>query len=621
MSLRLAESAIDPSQPRARPADAAPWLGDVLVTFGTNGLPPDTPPVGRPDAPFAPVRHGASWRVWESSPSTTWRGTPVIRLAAGDWSGWLLGELYATARPAADALAVLTGRDSPNQLNGHFLLVGHDAQADEWHVWTNRHASLHAYYASDGRRAALGTCFRAAAGAAARPDLDWEGLTTFFGFGFCAADRTFLADVRILRPATHYRFDALGRLLSAARYWSWQRDVDATRSPAATLAEYTNRFHEVMDDLLADGRVAVPISGGLDSRSTVAAIEPEGPADLRLWGYSYGYQPDSVETRIAAQIAAARRLSFEAFTIRPYLFPALPRVLSSIEGFQEVTMARQASVVDAIARHSDYLIAAHWGDVYHDAMGVADSTSPAGLPALAYGKFLKQGSAWLLRHVSAPHLGATAPEEVLRAVVADELGRIGPLDEPDFSIKALKVEQYGARMVSASLRMFQSAAFPRLPFYDARLVDFFCTVPTQAVAGRRLQIAHLQRHAPDLARVPWQETGRDLFGAPRLDPLRLPRRVARKARTALGGDRLIERNWEVQFLGEGGRRGLDERLLRPGRRLHDVVAVDAVRDLLAAFARDPWGEQRGSEAKPAYTVSLLLTLSAWLDYMAGELDE
>ena len=47
----------------------------------------------------------------------------------------------------------------------------------------------------------------------------------------------------------------------------------------------------------------------------------------------------------------------------------------------------------------------------------------------------------------------------------------------------------------------------------------------------------------------------------------------------------------------------------------------AVRDLLNAFERDPWGEGRDALLKPAYAVSQLLTLSAWLDTMAGELDE
>ena len=608
MSAHLGQITIAPVAEQPQPAGVE-WIGDVLVTFGATA----TPPARRPGAAWATTDAAGDWRLWEAPPAPDWHGVPITRLVAGDWSGWLLGELYGTAWPAADALAVVTGQASPNTLNGHFLLLAHDAAADEWHVWTNRHASLHAYYASDGRRAALGTCFRATAGAAAGSDLDWEALTGFFGFSFCPADRTFLRDVRVLRPASHYRFAGRGRLLSAERYWQWQRAVDERRSPEDTLAEYAERFQTVMDDLTASGRVAVPISGGLDSRSTVAAIGVDGPPAPRLWAYAYGYQPNSIETRLATQVAAARGLPFTAFTIRPYLFTSLPRVLASVEGFQEVTLSRQASVAEAIARHSDYLIAAHWGDVYHDTMGVAADTPAANLPAVAYAKFRRVGSDWLLHHIAAPHLGQ-APEEWLRATIADELARLGPLGEPDFAIKALKIEQYGPRSVSASLRMFQSAAFPRLPFYDTRLVDFFSTVPTKLVAGRRLQIAHLRRYAPDLARVPWQETGRDLFDDGGFSAGHLARRAAGKAARLLSGQRVIERNWEVQFLNPAGQAGLDDWLLRPGRRLHDHVDVAAVRALLADFRRDPWGDKR------SYAVNLLLTLSAWLDYIAGELD-
>ena len=587
------------------PAEAAGWVGDLLVTFET-----DVPPrAGRPGASWRLAGQGETWRVWQSSPTAGWHGAPLTRVESDGRAAWLLGELYGTARPAADVAAVLDGRASPNTLNGHFLLLAHDAPAGEWHVWTNRHASLHAYVASDGRRVALGTCFRAVAAAAARPDLDWEALTTFFGFGFCAADRTFLRDVGVLRPATHTRFDARGRLLAIERYWQWRREPDTTRSPADTLAEYAERFQAVMDDLLA-GDVVIPISGGLDSRSTVAAVNGD---TSRLWAFSYGYRPDSVETRIAARVAAARALPFAAFTIPPYLFDNLPRVIGSTEGFHDITLSRQASAVDAIARHGDFVIAAHWGDVYHDAMGVADATPPGDMPAVADGKFRKTGSDWLLRHVAAPHLGG-APDELLRATLAGELRRIGPLDDPDFTLKALKVDQYGPRSVGAALRVYQSAAFPRLPFYDARLVDFFCTVPTAGVAGRRLQIAYLQQYAPDLARVPWQETERDLFSGRQSAPEQLIRRTVRKSRSIITGQHPIQRNWEVQFLGHDGRAGLHEWLLRPGRRLHDLVPIETVGELMAAFDHDPWAEKR------SYTVSLLLTLSVWLDYMAGELD-
>jgi len=606
MDQHAATLAID--APTATAAASAPaWLGDVLVSYGV-----ETPPPRRPAAPwFAAGEAAAASQVWEAPPASDWRGAPVMRLAAGQWTAWLLGELYGRARTPADVLAVLDGRLSPNALNGHFLLLAHDARAGEWHVWTNRQATFHAYYASDGRRAALGTCFRTVA-AAARPDLDWEALTGFCAFGFCPADRTFLADVRVLRPATHYRFDARVRLLSVERYWQWHYEPDHSRAYDATVDAFAERFQAVMDDLLADGRIALPISGGLDSRSTVATVRPDSPVLDRLWAYSYGYGQDSIETRVARQVATARGLNFDAFTVRPYLFARLPRVLASVEGFQEVTQARQATAVDAIGVRSDYLIAAHWGDVYLDDMGVG--AAPADLVAVLAHKFHKPGSDWLLAHLCRPHLGRAEPEKMLHDLLAAELARIPALGDADFTIKALKTEQWSARWTTASLRMYQSAAFPRLPFYDTRLGDFFTTVPTAYVAGRRLQIDYLRRAAPDLARVPWQVTGRDLFDDGGFSPRALGRRVARKARGLATGRRVLERNWEVQFLSRDGRAGLDEWLLRPDRRLHELVPAAAIAGLLAAFARDPWADKR------SYAVAQLLTLSAWLDYMAGDLD-
>ena len=70
---------------------------------------------------------------------------------------------------------------------------------------------------------------------------------------------------------------------------------------------------------------------------------------------------------------------------------------------------------------------------------------------------------------------------------------------------------------------------------------------------------------------------------------------------------LSSRNWEVQFRGERGQRGLAEWLTRPGLRLHDLVARERIEELLGRFRAQPLEEGRG------YTVSMLLTLSAWLE--------
>ncbi|HOA25842.1 MAG TPA: hypothetical protein PK607_04380, partial [Aggregatilineales bacterium] len=68
----------------------------------------------------------------------------------------------------------------------------------------------------------------------------------------------------------------------------------------------------------------------------------------------------------------------------------------------------------------------------------------------------------------------------------------------------------------------------------------------------------------------------------------------------------LQRNWEVQFLSAEGRRGLERWLLQPGLRLHDIVAAQRIASLLDEFYRAP-------TAGNGYTVSMLLTFSAWLE--------
>lgn len=590
----------NPSPPDTQPQPVGDWL---LVWGDLAGHPPQRHPALSWSAEVV----GGGWTLWRTDTIEGWRGAPCLRVDRGGQSAWLVGELYG-ADPATAVGAVLSGDLPAASLNGHFLLLAADRAGGDWQVWTNRHATLHAYLGQNGSRLAVGTFFPAVAAVTGCSDLDWEGLTTFFGFGYFGADRTHLQGVRILRPATHYWFGADGRLQSESRTWEWYHAPDERRSYDDTVDAFAERFETVMAEMTARGRVAVPISGGLDSRSTVAALPAEAGRD-RLWSYSYGYGPDSAETGIARRVAEARGLAFDAYTIQPYLFDRLTLINGAVEGFEDVTQCRQAAVVAEIDQRAEALIAAHLGDLYLDTMGLSavDSILPAELITLTLKKVRKGGSDWLLEHVCRPHLGDARPENVLHDNVAAELARLETIAEPDFRVKAYKVDQWCARWTTVALRMYQAAAFPRLPFYDTRLADFFCTVPTPMLSGRRLQIDYLRRYAPDLARIPWQVTGRDLFhdGRPGwTDPAR--RAVAHGLRR-LRGRPVVERNWEVQFAGPDGGRGLREWLLRPGLALHDVVAPQAISELLADFAQDPHAGKR------AYTVAMLLSFSAWLE--------
>lgn len=590
---------------------------DLLATFGwdqgsTAAAPRRFERMSREAAVEDP---GLRLELFASPDSGGAHPRPIEHRSRDGWDLWCLGELWpshlgAGAGSAIDVFldGLVAGQPCPETLNGHYLLVARERKSGRVHAWTDRFGTYHAYHAQDGRRAAIGTYFPAVAAAASARRLDWEGITGFLGFGLFPGDRTYYEDVRILRPASHYTFDAEGRLVGQERYWDWRYAPDRTRSYEDTVSEFATIFEKVIREQVGDGPVALPISGGLDSRSTVAPL-PAGAIPSGLWSYSYGYATDSIETRIARKIAAARGLSFESMMVRPYLFGRIGDALASVEGFQDLTQCRQVTAVDEIGRHADRVIAAHWGDVWLDDMGLIDAGADLGetdLLEYALKKFRKRGRGWLLDQVCRSRLGGRDPESLLADLVRPELEATRAIGEQDFRIKVLKTDQWSARWTTASLRSYQLGAFPRLPFYDTRLADFFMTVPTEYVAGRRLQIDYLKRYAPDLARITWQAGGANLYRYRSSRYWKLPIRAAAKARRILTGTKVLQRNWEVQFLSEAGRRGLENWLLKPGLRLHEFIAPAEVRKLLDDFTVDPDGAR-------GYTVSLLLTFSTWLE--------
>lgn len=532
-------------------------------------------------------------------------GSPVLRVKRERWSAWLIGELYGEhARDPERLIDELVAHPTEgSQLNGHFLILAWDSRSREWQVWTDRFGTLHAYTSGEG--AALGTFFPAVAAATERRRLDWLGLAGFFSFGFFPRDRTHFEEVRILPPATHTVFTETGRLSRQERYWHWTHEPDTRRSYRDTVAEFGERFHGVLAEQTAEGPIALPISGGLDSRSTVAALPGNGDDGSRIWSFSYGYSDDSIETRIARRIAAARDLPFQAFRIGQYLADELERVLSCVEGFQDITQCRQAAVVTELARRGGSVIAAHWGDVWLDQAGFA-AEPEAGISQILR-RFEKRGRAWLLEHLCGPRLASKNPEGLLRDFLGEALGAYEQIADVDFRVKAFKTDHWSFRWTTTSLRMYQAGAFPRLPFYDTRIADFIATVPSDYVRDRRLQIDYLKQFAPDLARVTWQKHGTNLFRYAGNQTWLLPRRIVRKLWRTLTHQRVIERNWEVQFAGDAGRRMLEGWLVKPGRRLHEFVPPERLRRLLDGADRRPpdpgWG----------YAVSMLLTFSGWLE--------
>ncbi|MCB2209912.1 hypothetical protein KQH62_03355 [bacterium] len=570
-------------------------IGDLLLTFHQRD-------------PHFPVRNQSLWEtlmkidgatLYFTQPNQLWQGFPVQRHIDSRWRIWLLGEL---TEPLDDLRQCIS---APHLSNGNFLVVGHDNELKQWHILTNRMGTLHIYASSAGHQMTVGTFSPAVASAAAAKSLNWAALAGFFTFGFFPSNQSFWNIVELIGPASHLTLNKDGKRISERRYWQWDYQPSPDRPFDQSLAEFSEVFQIVINQMLNHRRTALPISGGLDSRCTVAALKPENNA--HSVPFSYGYSDRSIETDIAIDVAKVRQLPIRTWTIQPYLFDQLPRVLSCLEGYQDLTQTRQAYVIDVLANDATHILAAHWGDVWLDDMGFTDyvgTPTDEELSEILIKKYSKRGSNLLLT-LFRDQL-PTETSSLLRAQIDEELKVFRAVDDLDFKVKLWKTQTWSHRWTLASLRMYQARLFPLLPFYDNRMVDFFLTLPSHHTKDRRFQIEYLKRFAPDLARIRWQPFDANLYEYIHFNTWLLPRRIYKKIKRTLSGKPTLQRNWEVQFLNNGSQKNLIQSICAPGLKLHDYAEKNDLEQAVDAFLKKP-------DSARGYEMSMLLTLSAWLE--------
>lgn len=343
----------------------------------------DTPPARRGAWPEAALSVGPL--ELRLAPGTdTWHGLRWATSAGEGWEAWHWGggapDPDAVARWLADPTAYEPG-------DARAVLFVLDRRRDQLHVWTDRFGT-HAIHHGPG---CVSSSYRTALHASARR-LDWEGIATFLGLGFFLDDRTWYTDVRQLAPGTHSVFDSALTCLETTRWARWSYEPDAGRSDVDTLDALDAALAASTKALAHAERIALPLSGGLDSRTLLGILARQDTTASGPWCFGYGYQPQSIETRIAGALAAAREVPFDAYVVPEYLWDAMDDVVAATDGFVDVTQPRQAFMASALSRRCDLVVGGHWGDVWFDDLGLLTTAGDDGRVAEhAFGRLAKEG--------------------------------------------------------------------------------------------------------------------------------------------------------------------------------------------------------------------------------------
>ena len=147
-------------------------------------------------------------------------------------------------------------------------------QNENLHVFTNRFGTYQAYHLSNKEGNAIATPYISLAKQSSDKTLDWEGITSFFGQGYFANDNTFLKSIKILEPASHYHFDNQLQKKKSKRYWDWEYTVH-TKNTDQRIEEIHATLSQSISVATRGKDVALPISGGLDSRTLVGLLTGE----------------------------------------------------------------------------------------------------------------------------------------------------------------------------------------------------------------------------------------------------------------------------------------------------------------------------------------------------------
>lgn len=433
-------------------------------------------------------------------------------------------------------------------------------------------------------------------------ELNFEAICIFAATGFFLEADTFYKDEQVLQPAKNYVLDGEQHILSQSQNFNWYykpRDI----SFKTALDEFTDLFEDIVKEQSGNNRVLLPLSGGLDSRSQAVALKYLG---RDVHSYSYSFENGFKEHKISRKIAEVCDFPFDPFIVPPnYLWKVLDEAAGINQCYSDFIHPRQMAFLEQFKNMQGEFSLGHWGDVLFD-RGIAVEHESLSELDLIYKKVIKKGGLALANALwNSWNLDGDF-ESYLKRRIQTLLDQI-EISHKGAKVRAFKSLYWAPRWTSVSLSFFQAAHPVNLPYYDDRMCQFICEIPEDYLADRKLQIDYIKKRNPKVAAIPWQDhMPYNLYNyhknnTPHNLPYRIKNKISRNTRALLGRPH-VQRNWELQFLGEANDKNLRNHLYNPS--FLQFVGEDVVDTLYGKFKTE-------DAVFYSHSVSMLLTLSVW----------
>jgi len=442
----------------------------------------------------------------------------------------------------------------------------------------------------------------------ARLGLDPQAIGDYLSCGFVLGDKTLASGVRLLPPASTltYAFGDGGRV-AISRYRDLRSLFETSRLPWEELAaRVRDAFGRAVERALAgDHRLAIALSGGLDTRAILSAA----PREARLFSYTLGVRgcADHVIGEELARLAGLKHrfIELDGDYLGDYI-PNLRNLVSLTDGlylshgFTEMLALRFLEEVD-----SSVLVRGHGGELakadlawpFHTDAAVRSVRSREDLISLLLRRFDFMPAGVSLR-VLLTDAWFDRVEGAARRSLAESLDRAP--ESPGDACAYLYLVEHHRRSTVASLELFRNCVEIRMPFLDHDFLAEVFRLPVAFREGCRIHRAIIEARHPALGRVRNSNTGAAATAAPWVEAVLSRVNEALKRLNVYGYRHYHSfKRWMRGALLEV----TTEALLSPEALSRGVFRPETVRRLAAEARRD--------RADHGHLFQILLILELW----------
>ena len=421
-------------------------------------------------------------------------------------------------------------------------------------------------------------------------DLDLISIAEWIACGFFLGDGNFTK-----------RLNSQEKFISNKKHWYYQpRDISFN----SAVEEFTHIFENLINNNIGRKKIILPLSGGIDSRTIASALRKSD----NVVAYSYEFSGGVKETKYARSISKEMGWPFYDYLIpKGYLWEKIDE-LSDINFCQsDFIHPRQMAVISEISKHGELIISGQWGDVLFDLPKIKNDESLNNQTKFLFKKIVKPGGLELSKKLWVEWGLAGDFENILFDRLKNLLSEI-KIENSSRRIQAFKSIHWAHRWANPNLNIFSNNCELFAPYYENEMCEFICKTPDIYLRDRKIQINYLKNTSPKLAEIPWEVYDLNLYNYKYFNSLYMPRRVYRFLvrmfkEKVLKLPPIIQRNWELQFIGEENNKNLKHWLFK-NKLLNEIIPSSLVNQLYQNFLS-------GNKVILSHPISMLLTLSVW----------